>query len=449
MNPWNVESLEEFLYFCCPECDLKDTSKVHFLQHALEQHPNAKECVQQFNEFIIKEEPHEKSNEEDIKNDDNISDIFENSYNLAEEYCEMLKCEIKIENKDHENNLNFKFTSEDKSNDCESCGKTFESFSMFKRHIDICKKDQVLVNLVEKSELCQLPKFSQHRASVWKEITDKFNEITGNNCDSHSVSKRYKNYQYQLSLKKSKPLKDEKLLEEYKCDFCGVAFKTNIKLKSHIDYFHKDQKCYRCDICVKTFNKECYLETHYKKVHGIVNKQTCEFCNKEFDKKSKLAIHIKSIHKKGFSVVCDLCGKSFTHSGTLKKHHKSVHEGIKEHFCVFCNKAFSESTDLRKHIKCVHEGVKDHVCDLCGQTFGMHWALKRHVKNIHDGIKDHPCTQCDKAFSNAARLNHHVSTVHEGKKKHKCNICERRFVKPSKLKIHIKNVHPGVDLGLT
>ena len=53
-NPWNVESLEEFQYFCCPECDLKDQSKVHFLQHALERHPKSKECVLQFNEFIIK-----------------------------------------------------------------------------------------------------------------------------------------------------------------------------------------------------------------------------------------------------------------------------------------------------------------------------------------------------------------------------------------------------------
>ena len=53
-NPWNVEDLDDFLYFCCPECDLKDQSKVQFLQHALDQHPNAKECVQQFNEFVIK-----------------------------------------------------------------------------------------------------------------------------------------------------------------------------------------------------------------------------------------------------------------------------------------------------------------------------------------------------------------------------------------------------------
>ena len=75
MNPWNVDKLEKFLYFCCPECDLKDQSKVNFLQHALENHPDAKECVQHFNEFVIKEEPCE------------IGDPSNNNYeNLNNEY---------------------------------------------------------------------------------------------------------------------------------------------------------------------------------------------------------------------------------------------------------------------------------------------------------------------------------------------------------------------------
>ena len=91
MNPWNVESLEEFLYFCCPECDLKDQSKVNFLQHALEHHPKAKECVLQFNEFIIKEEPCEDNHVVD----ENINN--ENFYNVDENYGDMLECELKYE----------------------------------------------------------------------------------------------------------------------------------------------------------------------------------------------------------------------------------------------------------------------------------------------------------------------------------------------------------------
>ena len=39
-NPWMVDKLEEFLYFCCPECDEKSQTKDSFLQHALFKHPN-------------------------------------------------------------------------------------------------------------------------------------------------------------------------------------------------------------------------------------------------------------------------------------------------------------------------------------------------------------------------------------------------------------------------
>ena len=35
-NPWEVaDNLDQFLYFCCPECDEREKSKELFLQHAL------------------------------------------------------------------------------------------------------------------------------------------------------------------------------------------------------------------------------------------------------------------------------------------------------------------------------------------------------------------------------------------------------------------------------
>ena len=48
MNPWKVEDLDEFLYFCCPECNDKNQSKELFLQHALDHHPDSVECLKKF-----------------------------------------------------------------------------------------------------------------------------------------------------------------------------------------------------------------------------------------------------------------------------------------------------------------------------------------------------------------------------------------------------------------
>ena len=44
-NPWSVKNLDEFLYYCCPECDVRNHSKELFLQHAFENHPDSKNCL--------------------------------------------------------------------------------------------------------------------------------------------------------------------------------------------------------------------------------------------------------------------------------------------------------------------------------------------------------------------------------------------------------------------
>ena len=68
-NPWFVEELEEFLYFCCPECDLKDQSRENFLEHALNQHPKSKNSLYKFE---IKDEPLEPLD------DNEKTQVFEN-----------------------------------------------------------------------------------------------------------------------------------------------------------------------------------------------------------------------------------------------------------------------------------------------------------------------------------------------------------------------------------
>ena len=45
-DPWNVDTLEEFLYYCCPECkDERIQNKADFIKHALEEHPKSKVSV--------------------------------------------------------------------------------------------------------------------------------------------------------------------------------------------------------------------------------------------------------------------------------------------------------------------------------------------------------------------------------------------------------------------
>ena len=41
-----VTDIEEFHFYCCPECNVKDHSKEIFVQHVLKEHPNAKQFLE-------------------------------------------------------------------------------------------------------------------------------------------------------------------------------------------------------------------------------------------------------------------------------------------------------------------------------------------------------------------------------------------------------------------
>jgi hypothetical protein len=38
-NPWAVTELDEFLFYCCPECDVRVQTKNIFINHAVSAHP--------------------------------------------------------------------------------------------------------------------------------------------------------------------------------------------------------------------------------------------------------------------------------------------------------------------------------------------------------------------------------------------------------------------------
>ena len=43
-NPWtSVSTLEDFLFYCCPECPNKFRSSISFTNHAVKHHPKSKE----------------------------------------------------------------------------------------------------------------------------------------------------------------------------------------------------------------------------------------------------------------------------------------------------------------------------------------------------------------------------------------------------------------------
>ena len=145
-NPWKVSKLEDFLYFCCPECNVKDKSKDFFIKHALDHHPKAKDILLENSEFfktII-----ENSNVKDFSSDNVDENLEEDSHNDSN-FEKYLKCKVKIESindKKHEEKCYYeekKVHSKEilkknairivhensKINCCETCGKIQNYFS--------------------------------------------------------------------------------------------------------------------------------------------------------------------------------------------------------------------------------------------------------------------------------------------------------------------------------
>ena len=67
-NPWSVTNLDEFLYYICPECDVKAKDSTVFMSHAIECHELARYYVSNYDQ----EQPEDLP---DIKPDINLHEF--------------------------------------------------------------------------------------------------------------------------------------------------------------------------------------------------------------------------------------------------------------------------------------------------------------------------------------------------------------------------------------
>ena len=141
-NPWNVKNLDEFLYFWCPECDTRDKSKVMFVKHALDNHPNSREYVVH---LAIKKEHYEIDEYEALEQFEPKTELMDMEDIKCEDNLEYVSCE----NRDFLKDLTKKTKDSDKpkktyklkSRKCEYCGEEFPNKILFKNHKRDVHKD--------------------------------------------------------------------------------------------------------------------------------------------------------------------------------------------------------------------------------------------------------------------------------------------------------------------
>ena len=492
-SPWFVTTLDEFRYYFCPECELKEKSRDKFLEHAITQHPNSKDFLEMLDKFK-KEEP----------NDENSNDFYQND-NYIEENYDMVKYGNhlnEIDNEEEEEKLYdiintdkvriSPLSSKSKRFPCSKCGKSFTSPAALRIHFlpvhegrrfdcKQCEKSFTQFTHLKKhlKSEHQVEKDSVHDGSKYSEVENE-NILNSSNYLKNSVVDEVCKLEYG---------EEEQLLKikkKYPCKYCNKCFASPSLLEIHVLPVHEGKKfhCQHSD-CDKYFTQLQNLKKHMKNVHNeecdtsdinpyIVESSSksdnyCDIC-KVWINQGSLQTHIQTVHEgKSKKFMCKFCENSYTNSRNLILHIRQRHDPLYEysrqnnssavaenhenqwqsnkrpkisqlHQCTFCIEKFKSMKLLKEHSISVHNVEKFLKCESCGKMFGNQLHLKGHVDVIHKGIKNHVCDTCGKAFSIRIHLKHH-RMKHEGQKDHKCKICGKSYYTTSDLKKHIQCVH--------
>ena len=81
-NPWAVDSLDNFSFYCCPECDIRSQNKQEFINHAFSKHPEGAPAL-----YLIKDQTVQGVNfplNEELKVESDIKDEIEINFNTSD-----------------------------------------------------------------------------------------------------------------------------------------------------------------------------------------------------------------------------------------------------------------------------------------------------------------------------------------------------------------------------
>ena len=416
-NPWSVNKLEEFLQYCCPECEDTHKSKESFVLHAFERHPRAKDVLE-------------------LRLDSDTVTVV--SKNHLEQGTSFKLQKVAFEDMVIVNNAPEKNVEKDTfyqpqgiliKNIDGNCSTMFEEQDSHNN------TDQII---------CEMTEETSNQDSIVELKKHEKLKIDYDLFDNPFLDKR--NAKDNMS--------GVGTMQTYKCDICGQIFNKSSKLSKHIFTIHDAGEEHQCEYCHKIFHVKGVLSKHIINDHSetMAKPYPCSICNQSFVSSDRLRFHTRKYHDS--SMKCEHCDKTFGKLSDKKRHISNVHDidkPPKSHKCCECSKMFSTNHDLNKHTKYVHQGIRvHHQCNLCNKSYVSSRALKNHIKYFHEqqqrNIQTVNCSYCNKAFR-PDNLKKHIMCVHQGiRPRLKCEFvnCGKIYESHRGLASHVKRFHQGI-----
>ena len=508
-NPWNVSNVDDFLHYCCPECDVRHDSKTLFINHAIDEHPKSRLFLS-----IFDLKPGNESNEFD-------------QLDQFEDFDDTEMFEDDIEYSDDEMNNDDFIKVEEADTDIKE-----EEVNQIHQEEEVIEKEV-------KQEIVEVPTPRQAYQPLSKVACGRCNRVLKH---EHGFLEHHKKHHgHEKPIRKDVPITEEEVKEEskvidnesnkpkLKCDICGMDMKSSHTLRLHKMRHHtkivKPEDCivfeiktengieekiekYKCDQCDKVFERKSNWSSHrkvhkgkkgrpaqftkelepqsgelkfrcskcdmwfdndyawltHRKLHeeaqeSCLVKIKCFICHKEFEHEKFFSKHMKENHTLNNEYKCNICSKTFK----AVNHHELEFHLTKEHCigefrykCDICEKPFLNARFLKEHKALVHEGQKrksmNLVCDICGKVLGSKEALKHHKRNQHTAqvINDidivKQCSKCSKEFNQPELFEDHLKLcLDEPPKDFKCKYCDLIWVSDLSLELHIAVQHQKLN----
>jgi len=219
-NPWLVENFDEFLFYCCPECNYKCRLHNEFNSHALVSHPMAREVL--------------------VNDSENDKNLNTSPIHPAQAYNDI--------NFDVQEQQNLSSPEENKKN----------NRPLFKKENNVVSEE---IFSETPTELLEAISNDEPFGSSDEDLID----------DPDSQIKDVDEDLYQVIGTKVGTLR-------FKCSVCSHKSRYKQGIIDHVKQVHRKERPYACTTCERSFFRKTDLRIHISNVHDGNRQFVCETC---------------------------------------------------------------------------------------------------------------------------------------------------------------------------